>query len=177
MRCRLSAAEPMRDWAPADCRATEVWARWTLSLTLTMSISRRSVSIFWSVEAMAVRRRASACFMFSICGPRVPISVSSSAMRPATSRARSVLPWPQSGAGRAFVFGDLLAEAGQFVLGHPAARHQTGQVVAGLALGVVGVADFLIEDLQRIGVDHRLAGLMGRAAEQGGEFGEHGHQV
>ena len=49
MRCRLSAAEPIRDWAPADCRATDVWAFWTESLTFTMSISRRSVSIFWSV--------------------------------------------------------------------------------------------------------------------------------
>ena len=92
MRCRLSAAEPMRDWAPAELRATEVWARWTDSLTLTMSISRRSVSIFWSVVAMAVRSRASAAFMSSIIGPRVAISPSSSAMREATSRARSVLP-------------------------------------------------------------------------------------
>ena len=81
----------------------------------------------------------------------------------------------QGGAGRAFVLGDLVAEAGHLIFGHAATRHQAGQVVARLALGVVGVADFLIENLQGVGVDDALGRIMGRAAEQGGEFSEHGH--
>ena len=81
----------------------------------------------------------------------------------------------QGRAGRALVAGRLVLEVLQLLLGHPPLGHQRRQVVPGAAQGVVGVADFLVEDAQRIGVHHGGAGVIGRAAEESDQFREDRH--
>ena len=77
-------------------------------------------------------------------------------------------------AGRAFVLADLVAEAGHLVFRHAATGHQAGEVVAGLALGGVGVADFLVEDAQGLLIDDRFADFIGAAAQCGEQLAPDG---
>jgi hypothetical protein len=79
------------------------------------------------------------------------------------------------GPGRALVLGDLVAEAGDFLLQDAAAGHQGGHVVAGLALGGVRVADFLVEDANGVGVDDGRGGLVRAGATQGEQLVPDGH--
>jgi hypothetical protein len=62
---------------------------------------------------------------------------------------------------------DLVAEAGDFLFQDAATGHQGGHVVARLALGGVGVADFLVEDAQGVGVDDGGRGFVRAGATQG----------
>ena len=62
--------------------------------------------------------------------------------------------------------------AGQLVLGH-----DLGQRFLGLAQFGVGVADFLIEDAQRLAVDHRLAHFIGTATQRRQQFAPDIHRL
>jgi hypothetical protein len=85
-------------------------------------------------------------------------------------------PLVNGGAGRAFVLGHLLAEAGDFLFQDAATGHQGGHVVTGLALGGVGVADFLIQNPQGVGVDDGGRGFMRAGAAQGEQLVPDGHR-
>ncbi len=96
-------------------------------------------------------------------------------MRWATWRARSMSPLLTAARAEPSYLVDLVAEAGDFLFQDTAAGHQRGQVVAGLALGGVGVTDFLIEDADGVGVDHGGGGFVRAPRAQGEQLVPDGH--
>jgi hypothetical protein len=77
-------------------------------------------------------------------------------------------------AGRALVARRLVLQAGSSF--SRMRRRATSEARSSRAVPArVGVADLLVEDAQGVAVDHRRAGVVRRAAEQGEELGEDGH--
>src|SRR3546814_4985634 len=77
---------------------------------------------------------------------------------------------------RGFIFAHLRAEALDFGFEDSAPGDQPGKIVARLALRGIGVANLLIEDAQRIGVDDCGGRLMRACTAEGEQFTPDGHR-